>query len=87
MNQSELSKTSTIEKEDARMCEDAKKTEEEEETSWCPLFMEGLPTDFASNPQLADIASLLEDDDADGCFQSWRLTRFSEPSVYMISQY
>jgi Zn finger protein HypA/HybF involved in hydrogenase expression len=63
MNQSELSKTSTIEKEDARMCEDAKKTEEEEETSWCPLFMEGLPTDFASNPQLAAIASLLEEDD------------------------
>jgi hypothetical protein len=63
MNQSELSKTSTIEKEDARMCEDAKKTEEEEGTSWCPLFMEGLPTDFASNPQLAAIASLLEEDD------------------------
>jgi hypothetical protein len=67
MNQSEISKTSTIVKEDARMCEDAKKTDEEEEdeTSWCPLFMEGLPTDFASNPQLAAIASLLEEDDDD----------------------
>jgi hypothetical protein len=29
----------------------------------CPLFMEGLPTDFGTNPQLAAIASLLEDDD------------------------
>jgi hypothetical protein len=29
----------------------------------CPLFMEGLPTDFASNPQLAAIANLLEDNE------------------------
>ena len=29
----------------------------------CPLFMEGLPKDFASNPQLAAIASLLNDSD------------------------
>ena len=28
----------------------------------CPLFMEGLPSDFATNPQLAAIASLLNDD-------------------------
>ncbi len=28
----------------------------------CPLFMEGLPRDFATNPQLAAIASLLDDD-------------------------
>lgn len=27
----------------------------------CPLFMEGLPRDFATNPQLAAIASLLDD--------------------------
>ncbi|KAG7336831.1 hypothetical protein IV203_035418 [Nitzschia inconspicua] len=27
----------------------------------CPLFMEGLPRDFSTNPQLAAIASLLED--------------------------
>jgi hypothetical protein len=39
----------------------------------CPLFMQGLPRDFESNPQLAAIASLLEDtvqeetnDDDDG---------------------
>jgi hypothetical protein len=31
----------------------------------CPLFMEGLPTDFGTNPQLAAIASLLEDDEDD----------------------
>ncbi|CAB9514416.1 expressed unknown protein [Seminavis robusta] len=38
------------------------------EEALCPLFMEGLPRDFASNPQLAAIASLLEsdgDDDTD----------------------
>eukprot|EP00584_Thalassiosira_punctigera_P023031 CAMPEP_0172553776 /NCGR_PEP_ID=MMETSP1067-20121228/51663_1 /TAXON_ID=265564 ORGANISM="Thalassiosira punctigera, Strain Tpunct2005C2" /NCGR_SAMPLE_ID=MMETSP1067 /ASSEMBLY_ACC=CAM_ASM_000444 /LENGTH=146 /DNA_ID=CAMNT_0013342007 /DNA_START=99 /DNA_END=539 /DNA_ORIENTATION=+ len=28
----------------------------------CPLFMEGLPSDFASNAGLAAIASLLDDD-------------------------
>jgi len=28
----------------------------------CPLFMEGLPSNFSTNPQLAAIASLLEDD-------------------------
>ena len=28
----------------------------------CPLFMEGLPRDFATNPQLAAIASLLDDE-------------------------
>jgi hypothetical protein len=31
----------------------------------CPLFMDGLPSDFATNPQLAAIASLLESDDDD----------------------
>ena len=29
----------------------------------CPLFMIGLPKDFATNPQLAAIASLLKDDE------------------------
>jgi hypothetical protein len=28
----------------------------------CPLFMEGLPSDFFSNPQLAALASLLDED-------------------------
>jgi hypothetical protein len=29
----------------------------------CPLFMEGLPTDFSSNPALAALASLLDSDE------------------------
>lgn len=37
------------------------KYDESEET--CPLFMDGLPNDFASNPQLAALASLMNDDD------------------------
>jgi hypothetical protein len=28
-----------------------------------PLFMDGLPSDFSSNPALAALASLLEEDD------------------------
>lgn len=40
---------------------------EEEESSYpeCPLFMDGLPSDFSTNPQLAAIASLMDDDDED----------------------
>ena len=34
-----------------------------EETIDCPLFMDGLPKDFESNPQLAAIASLLDDEE------------------------
>jgi len=43
--------------------------EQESETScgdskyFHPLFMDGLPSDFASNPQLAAIASLMDDGD------------------------
>lgn len=33
-----------------------------DEEQLCPLFMEGLPKDFADNPRLAAIASLLEED-------------------------
>ena len=29
----------------------------------CPLFMEGLPTDFSSNAQLAALASLLDEEE------------------------
>ena len=36
--------------------------EDSEETSSCPLFMDGLPSDFASNDGLAAIACLLNDD-------------------------
>ena len=31
----------------------------------CPLFMEGLPKDFATNPSLAALASLLQNDEDD----------------------
>ena len=34
-----------------------------EETIDCPLFMDGLPKDFQSNPHLAAIASLLDDEE------------------------
>jgi len=35
----------------------------QEDENLCPLFMEGLPSDFSSNPSLAAIASLLEEED------------------------
>jgi len=35
------------------------------DTITCPLFMDGLPKNFSTNPQLAAIASLLNDDDDD----------------------
>lgn len=34
-------------------------------SEFCPLFMDGLPSDFAANPGLAAIASLLEEDGGD----------------------
>eukprot|EP00545_Synedropsis_sp_CCMP1620_P002375 CAMPEP_0119018278 /NCGR_PEP_ID=MMETSP1176-20130426/18966_1 /TAXON_ID=265551 /ORGANISM="Synedropsis recta cf, Strain CCMP1620" /LENGTH=111 /DNA_ID=CAMNT_0006972239 /DNA_START=26 /DNA_END=361 /DNA_ORIENTATION=- len=37
--------------------------EEIEKTTVCPLFMDGLPQDFSSNPHLAALASLMNDDD------------------------
>ncbi len=42
-----------------------KKGEEEEEDATCPLFMDGLPTNFAENKSLAAIASLLNDEEDD----------------------
>lgn len=39
--------------------------EEEEEDATCPLFMDGLPTNFAENKSLAAIASLLNDEEDD----------------------
>lgn len=32
----------------------------------CPLFMDGLPSNFTMNPALSAIASLLEEDDEEG---------------------
>jgi hypothetical protein len=40
--------------------DDADKVEKE---STCPLFMDGLPRDFSSNPTLAALASLMNDDE------------------------
>mmetsp|Transcript_29254 Transcript_29254/g.45980 ORF Transcript_29254/g.45980 Transcript_29254/m.45980 type:complete len:123 (-) Transcript_29254:19-387(-) len=50
----------------------AQKGEEEEQDTTCPLFMDGLPSNFAKNKSLAAIASLLneEDDDYDTKKQS-----------------
>jgi hypothetical protein len=59
-----LKATSTTEKD---METTPAKDDEDEEEITCPLFMEeGLPSDFASNPHLAAIASLLEEDEEDG---------------------
>ena len=41
-------------------CSSGQKKEEKEE-EFCPLFMDGLPSDFAKNKSLAAIASLLDD--------------------------
>ena len=53
-------------------CKIAQQTKEDEDdenddssdsdTITCPLFMDGLPKNFSTNPQLAAIASLLNDD-------------------------
>jgi hypothetical protein len=51
------------EKEDnASMKPNTNSSDSEEEIN-CPLFMTGLPKDFSTNPGLAAIASLLEDDE------------------------
>jgi len=42
-----------------------KSENEGQEDSWCPLFSEGLPSDFATNSKLAALASLLNDDSSD----------------------
>jgi len=34
----------------------------DDENKLCPLFMDGLPTDFSTNPGLAAIASLLDEE-------------------------
>jgi len=47
---------------DPMNCDDITNEEDKEEET-CPLFMEGLPKDFATNPALAAIANLLTDDE------------------------
>jgi hypothetical protein len=40
-------------------------SDDSNERATCPLFMEGLPPDFETNPGLSAIASLLNDDQQD----------------------
>lgn len=53
---------------------EATKPADDENVENCPLFMDGLPSDFSTNPSLAALASLL-DDNAD---ESSPKTRESE---------
>ena len=39
-------------------------TNDGNESTFCPLFMTGLPRDFSTNPALAAIASLMDDHDS-----------------------
>jgi hypothetical protein len=43
----------------------AAQKEEEDNATTCPLFMDGLPSNFANNKSLAAIASLLNDEEDD----------------------
>jgi len=61
--QSSSEKPSCID--DSMNCDAKEEDEDEDEESRCPLFMEGLPKDFASNPALAAIANLLEEEPKD----------------------
>ena len=45
------------------MEEDQSVTDSKDDEDVCPLFMEGLPRDFSQNPQLAALASLLDEED------------------------
>lgn len=58
----ETSKENSNEKETIAM-KDTDDNDASEEEITCPLFMTGLPKDFASNPGLSAIASLLEEDE------------------------
>eukprot|EP00986_Skeletonema_menzelii_P017899 scaffold22656_cov147-Skeletonema_menzelii.AAC.16 len=54
--------------------------EDEEEDTTCPLFMDGLPTNFAHNKHLAAIASLLNDEE-DDCKDTKKQTAEKEDSI------
>jgi hypothetical protein len=56
--------------------------DDESESSYAlhPLFMDGLPSDFASNPALAALASLLKDD-CDDCNKDGGKKKSSEMCV------
>lgn len=46
-------------------CDREKEEKEKDQENQCPLFMEGLPNDFANNAALAAIANLLDDENKD----------------------
>jgi hypothetical protein len=57
-------------------------TMEDQTETTCPLFMEGLPSDFATNPSLAALASLLEeDDDTTKPVSSSKVAMIQQPSA------
>jgi hypothetical protein len=49
----------------ARFAVETSSSDDESTTITCPLFMEGLPSDFSTSPSLAALASLLDEDDND----------------------
>ena len=51
------------EEETKRPCHEASKQDENDEAGYCPLFMDGLPADFSTNPNLAALASLMDDEE------------------------
>jgi len=53
-------KPSNIETCDHKLSDD---DDDDDDVDECPLFATGLPSNFSSNPTLAAIASLLEDDE------------------------
>jgi len=55
----------------------AAKEDSTDDQPLCPLFMDGLPSNFAQNPQLAAIASLLEDDVETACQEDESRIRLS----------
>jgi hypothetical protein len=55
---------------------------EEDEEVTCPLFMEGLPRNFDSNPHLAAIASLLEDTEEEGINEGVNSISKEPPSTH-----
>lgn len=57
----EMEKYSKCTPNNSDMCDE--ELPEDDQVDNCPLFATGLPSNFSSNPTLAAIASLLEDDD------------------------
>ena len=63
-------------------CEENEENNNDDKGTVCPLFMEGLPTDFATNPQLAAIASLLEEEQEEE--EEVKPSRKVEPAIETV---